>query len=104
MPPNPYWAGSKFLAWLSKQGRKAPLSECETKWELHNKNCPTDELKDCSLDDYINYLGKNLIRKERRSYGYVIKLTKYGVDWAAEWAIHYNESRGNHGGLSLNRY
>lgn len=103
-PPNPYWAGSKFLAWLSKQGRDALFSDCEDKWRLHNKNCPTPKLKNCSLEDYIKYLGPDLIKSGRSSYGKIVRLTPKGVDWAAEWALEYNEPRGHHGGPSLKKF
>lgn len=95
--PDPYRAGASFLAWLSKQGQEADHSDCIDKWELHNKNNPTKELTGRSLEDFLEYLGPELIIKGRRSYGEIVKLTPKGVDWAAEWAIKYNVQRWHHG-------
>lgn len=76
--PNPYLAGAAFLAWLSKQGQEADLSDCLDKWDLHNKNKPTQELAEFDLDDFIKYLGPELIIKGRRPYGEIVKLTPKG--------------------------
>jgi hypothetical protein len=95
--PNPYPAGAAFLAWLSKQGQEADLSDCLDKWDLHNRNKPTKELEKFNLDDFIKYLGPELIIKGRRPYGEIVKLTPKGVDWAAEWAIEYKVQRWHHG-------
>jgi len=96
-PPNPYRAGAAFLAWLSKQGQEADLSDCLDKWELHNRNNPTKEFAGWSLDVFIKYIGPELIIKGRRTYGEIVKLTPKGVDWAAEWAIEYKVQRWHHG-------
>jgi hypothetical protein len=81
--PNPYLAGAAFLAWLSK---------------------PTKELEKFNLDDFIKYLGPELIIKGRRPYGEIVKLTPKGVDWAAEWAIEYKVQRWHHGTQIPKRY
>jgi hypothetical protein len=84
------------------------LSDCEDKWTLNKKNHPTPELEDCSLNDYIGYIksvDRRLIKTGRRPpFGKILKITKEGVDWAAEWAIEYEYSRGHHRALSLNKY
>ena len=100
-PPNPFRAGSSFLQWLSKHHRRAMRSECEEKWALHKKNNSTPELDDCSLNDFIKYITSvdpDLIQTgPDPRFGEIVKITKKGVDWAAEWAIAYRNPRGHHG-------
>lgn len=73
------------------------ISRCKDKWELHKRNNPTPELEDCSLEDFIKYVGRDLVRiKPDARLGEVVEISARGVDWAAEWALVYNNPRDHH--------
>lgn len=67
---------------------------------MHKKNHPTEELDSMDLTDFITYITSvdNALIKigPDQRFGEVVVITPKGVDWAEEWALHYENLRGHH--------